>query len=135
MPLFQWNDTFSVSVSLFDGQHKELIAIINKLYDAMKEGKGKTVLRDIFRDLISYTVMHFSAEENLMQQHHYPARIEHMEQHRQLTDKVKELQSKFDDGNMFVTIEVLEFLKNWLTGHIMETDKKYSLFFNEKGLK
>lgn len=34
-----------VGITEFDEQHKKLIALINKLYDAMKEGDGKKVLK------------------------------------------------------------------------------------------
>ena len=64
MPLFVWNDSYSVKVAELDNQHKKLIGLINQLYDAMKEGKGKDVLEVIFTELIEYTKNHFSAEEN-----------------------------------------------------------------------
>lgn len=135
MPLFQWNESFSVRVELFDGHHRELIGMINKLYDAMKEGKGKTVLESVLGELINYTSMHFAAEEEKMSQYRYPDMAAHSAQHRLLKEKVGDYSEKFRNGNMFVTVELLEFLKEWLTNHILQTDRKYSEFFNGKGLK
>jgi hemerythrin len=34
-----------------------------------------------------------------------------------------------------VSIEVMNFLKNWLDKHIMETDQKYGPYLNSKGIK
>jgi hemerythrin-like metal-binding protein len=135
MPLFQWTPAYSVKVEKFDEHHRQLFALINKLYDAMKEGKGKTVLDGVFKELIEYTVMHFGAEEEQMKTLRYPEMSAHLEEHRLLKEKVMEYQAKFLGGNMFVTVEVLEFLKNWLTNHIQKVDTKYSEFFNSKGLK
>ena len=36
---------------------------------------------------------------------------------------------------MILTLEVMNFLKDWLTGHILGVDKKYAPFFAAKGLK
>ncbi len=39
--LVTWSDKYSVNNFLMDSQHKKLVALINELYTAMKEGKGK----------------------------------------------------------------------------------------------
>jgi hemerythrin len=135
MPLFHWNDSYSVKVEEFDSQHKRLVGLVNQLYDAMKEGKGRVVLSDIFDELIKYTVFHFQAEEKLMMAHNYQKTNEHIAAHLDLTKQALALQEKFKSGNMFVTIDVLNFLKDWLAKHILGMDKEYSAFFNAKGIK
>jgi len=135
MPLFGWKDEFSVKVGLFDTQHKKLIDMVNELYDAMKAGKGSDVLGKIFLSLAEYTANHFKDEENLMLQHKYSDYYKHKKEHDELTTQVAELKQKFTDKKMFVTIELMNFLKDWLLHHIMETDKSYGDYFNEKGVK
>ena len=131
----QWNDSFSVGVAEFDNQHKKLIELINLLYDAMKAGKGKDVLGKIFSDLIEYTKVHFASEEKLMDQFHYSDVISHSDAHKELTQKVLELQAEYIKGNVFISIDTMNFLKDWLTKHILSTDKKYGKFFNDAGVK
>ena len=135
MPLFDWNDSYSVKVEEFDSHHKRLVGLVNRLYDAMKDGEGSVVLSDIFDELIQYTVFHFQAEEKLMLAHNYPKMNEHKAAHQDLTKQALELQEKFKSGDMFVTIEVLNFLRDWLSKHILGMDKEYSAFFNAKGIK
>lgn len=135
MPLFQWTETYSVSVSAFDNQHKVLVDLINKLFDAMKEGRGKDVLSKIFDDLIDYTVIHFQTEEKLFKENHYPDETAHKNAHEALTTKALALRDKFKSGDNLISIDVLNFLKDWLTNHILDMDKKYSKFFNDKGIK
>ena len=55
MALINWNNSMSVRVAKIDQQHQKLIAMINDLDDAMKQGKGKEVLGKVLSSLISYT--------------------------------------------------------------------------------
>lgn len=134
MAYIDWNEGLSVGVNLFDEQHKKLVSILNRLYDAMKEGKGRNVLADIFNELIEYTKFHFKAEEETLLKHDYPGYSEQHEEHSKLTKEVIELKEKYDKGNIFITVEVLSFLKEWLSHHILEVDKKYGPFLREKGI-
>jgi hemerythrin-like metal-binding protein len=134
MPYIEWNDSLSVGLSFFDEQHKKLIFIINKLFDAMKEGRGKEVLGEVFNELIDYTKFHFKSEEDAMLKYNYPYFNEHFEEHNKLTSQVLELKNKYENGQIFITIDILSFLKEWLFHHILETDKKYGPFLKEKGI-
>jgi hemerythrin len=135
MALITWNDTLSVNVVEIDNQHKKLVGMVNELNDAMKMGKGKDVLGKIVSSLISYTGEHFRTEEKYFVQFKYPETDSHKKEHAAFVDKVTDFKTKFETKKLFLTIEVLDFLSDWLKKHIMGTDKKYSLFFNEKGLK
>ncbi len=128
--LITWSDKYSVNNSLMDSQHKKLIALINELNSAMKEGKGKLILHKIFDELINYTKYHFSNEEYLMKKADYPGLIEHQQIHKDLTKQVIDLQEKYLTDSNLVTFETMNFLKNWLLNHIEGTDKKYSKFIS-----
>ncbi len=128
--LITWSDKYSVNNSLMDSQHKKLIALINELNSAMKEGKGKLILHKIFDELINYTKYHFSNEEQLMKKVNYAGLIEHQQIHKDLTKQVLDLQEKYLTDSNLVTFETMNFLKNWLLNHIEGTDKKYSNFIS-----
>jgi hemerythrin len=52
--------------------------------------------------------------------------------------KSKDFVSQIRDNNKNkkeVIKEVSEFAGNWMVHHILNMDKKYSEFFNEKGIK
>lgn len=85
MALLTWNEGLSVKVSQFDREHQELVNLINKLHDAMKEGQGKQVIGSVLNGLISYTKAHFAAEERLMKAHGYPLYEKHKREHNHLT--------------------------------------------------
>jgi len=135
MALIQWDSTFSVNVAEIDKQHQKLIEFINNLNDAMKQGKGKDVLANIINELSNYATSHFAFEEGYFDKFGYPAAASHKLDHSNFVKKVSEFKNGFDSGQVALTVTVMNFLKDWLKNHIQGIDKKYSSFFNDKGLK
>jgi hemerythrin len=133
MPLITWSNEYSLDIKEIDAQHQKLISMINTLHDAMKEGKGKDILLPIINSLVDYTNSHFRREETLFAQHGYVARDSHTKIHQSLTQQVVDLKSKIDKGSGIMAVEVMAFMKNWLTSHIMAEDKKYAPFLKSKG--
>jgi hemerythrin len=135
MTLITWTDSFSVKVSEIDKQHKKLIDMINNLHEAMKEGKSKEVMGDILKSLLSYTETHFKLEEKYFDLYNYPAKENHKAKHKQFIDTVTKFKNDFDSGKTTLSLEVMNFQKDWWTKHINGTDKEYAKFFNDHGLK
>ena len=134
MALLTWNDSYSVKVKEIDKQHQKLVELINLLHDGMKSGKGKEVLGGILTELVNYTVYHFGYEEKLFEKYVYPETIIHKRQHADLVAQVGKFVDSYNNGSGVITVEIMNFLKDWLTGHIAGTDKKYSGFLNAKGV-
>lgn len=135
MPLFEWNDSYSVGITEMDNEHKKLFAIINELFDGLKAGKGRDILDGIFNQLKDYTRVHFSDEEILMKRYEYPGLEEQKKQHEAFIDKIRVEENKSKGGAFLVSVEILGFLRDWLTTHIQKFDKQYGDFIREKGGK
>lgn len=134
MSLITWNDKYSVNINEIDGQHQKLVRLINLLHDSMKEGKGRDLIGKVLNDLVNYTIFHFSYEEKLFDKYGYPGNQTHRLEHKNLVEKVKKFVQDFEKGKGVLPFEVMNFLQDWLLNHISGTDKKYSAFFNSKGL-
>jgi len=134
MPLFEWSEKFSVNIAACDEQHKCLIELLNTLHAAMKQGKGRDVISGVLNELADYTVYHFKTEEDLFRKHGYHGFDNHKKEHDDLTNQVMGFKNKFEQGQAALTIELMKFLKDWLTDHILESDNNYSLFLNSKGV-
>lgn len=128
----KWNKNYSVGVKQFDNEHKRLISIINNLNQAMMEGKAKNILEDIVEELIEYTATHFKNEEGFLKSHNYPDFDNHKLVHDKFVEKVLDIQEKIEEGTQNISIEIIDFLKDWLIKHIMGTDKKYGEMYKEK---
>jgi hemerythrin len=133
MPFMQWSDELSVNIKLVDDQHKLLVGMLNRIWDALKRDDRNRIMASVLDELIDYTSFHFSTEEGLFRVHRYPERIRHQQEHETLTAAVKQMKERFSRGDLQV-IEFLEFLKDWLNSHIIGSDRKFGPFFNNKGI-
>lgn len=134
MALLSWNANYSVNVREIDDQHKNLVRLLNDLHDGMRVGKGKEILKPILDELVNYTVYHFNHEEKLFTSTGYPEIIKHKAEHTNLIQQVNRLKSDLESGKTVLTMEVMNFLKDWLNNHIVGSDKKYSSHLNSNGI-
>ncbi|NLT50125.1 MAG: hemerythrin family protein [Ignavibacteria bacterium] len=135
MPLYNWDENYSVKIEKIDSQHKQLLQMVNDLFEARQSGKAKEIINSIIQKLTQYTIIHFRDEENLMKIHKYPDFEIHKKEHDMLVKKVGELNEQLNSGSFSLTIEISQFLKEWLVNHILKTDKKYTQFFADRGIK
>ena len=129
MDLMQWNEAMSVGVEELDGQHQQLIRLINEAYEAMQmhDEHRMTVLIDKMRD---YAVTHFSTEEEYLKKYGVPEFDSHKFQHAKFNDAVKDFREKLDSKTNLSKIFV--FLSRWLATHIMEIDMQYVPYMPKK---
>jgi hemerythrin len=132
MPLITWNDALSVKVEEIDAQHCRLVELANQLHDAMIQGKGRDVMGRVLVGLLEYTRTHFTAEERIMIAQAYPGYRQQKAAHEALLQQVVDLRMKFLEGEAVMTMEVMKFLKAWLTDHIQEMDKQLGLYLNAR---
>jgi hemerythrin len=132
MSLFVWDEKYSVGHPDIDAQHKLLFKMADDLHTAMTEGRGKEALSGLFSRLVTYTRHHFSAEENIMRENGYPGYVQHHMEHEKLTRQVMDLQRNVASGKATVTIEIMQFLSDWLRNHIQINDQKISVFIKKR---
>ena len=125
MSLLTWNDSYSVGVETIDQQHSGLFAILNELHAAMMKGHAQNLVGPLLDKLVTYTLGHFAYEERMMQEARYPNFAAHRAHHVDLARQVEEFMARYKRGDGALTIELLQFLKDWLTKHIQHEDKQY----------
>ncbi len=133
--LIRWSPDLSVGVQRFDEQHRQLVTLINRLFNALREGRGDTVCVPILEELAAYTQNHFAAEEHQMSVHNYPDQENHKKAHADLLQRVVSFQEELKTGRSMLSIDLMNFLKSWLINHIQGTDKHYGPFFRGRGME
>lgn len=130
MASFEWKAEYSVNDDTIDGQHRELIAILNEL--AAQLGRGAAADRDaaraLFDHLARYVTEHFAYEEGRMAAAGYPEdRIAaHRVEHNKFLRQVQDFEQVFEGGDPAVLEQMMPFLYGeWLIHHICGTDRDY----------
>lgn len=129
-----WNDSFSVGIRKIDEQHKELVKMVNKLIEMKDVKVDSETISDILTEMTKYAEYHFQTEEQYMIDYDYPDYSPHKEQHKEFKKKTVAFCLDTVSHKETIPSEILSYLKNWLTNHILKSDMQYKSFFNDKGL-
>ncbi|MDR0643533.1 MAG: hemerythrin family protein [Treponema sp.] len=95
MSIFQWNDNLLIGNALIDSEHKELVKAINDFFDACDRKINRDELQKTLSFLNSYTIKHFSDEEQLQVKYNYPNYEGHKKFHEFYKETVRQLMREF----------------------------------------
>jgi len=122
----QWNNSFLVGHKLVDFDHMTLVNITNELFHRVDQGFDDEEIAQTISCLIDYVEKHFEREEDLFINSDYPDTEKHLAMHKDITKTVKDIATIYKNEPSAINInEVMEFLKKWLTNHIMKADVGY----------
>lgn len=130
----QWSDDLSVGVKEIDDQHQNFLKLLNRLYDLIYQSKDRQELGALLADLAAFANDHFKTEEKYFDQFQYELADEHKEEHRQLLQSVVDFQTAFKSGQSEIDQKLVDFLEDWLVGHLENQDHKYIQCFKDHGL-
>jgi hemerythrin len=130
--MFEWKAQLDTGIPEIDRQHRELVRLLAELFAAMQEGAGQRVVERTLASLSDYALTHFAAEEQLMCEHAYPKADQHRAEHAMFTRKIDELTGHAGSRSA-LSIQVILFLRNWLTDHIASVDQELGDFLRTRG--
>ena len=128
--MIQWTEALSVKVQHMDSDHRVLIGLINQLASAEKIG-NRRVAESVLDELLNYTIDHFKREEQFLHGIGYPISnlAAHKLQHASFTETIQDIRWQYLHGfRLRINQEVLLFLRDWLSKHILVEDMKYAHF-------
>jgi hemerythrin len=135
MPVIPWSNMLSVGVSQIDAQHRVLVDLLNQLGDVVQGGVASWDQSAVLAELVRYTNTHFRDEEALMLQNGYADLASHEQQHHDLVKAVTDMVARHAHGEQPKAEELVVFLRDWLTAHIMGSDRLLGQALNARGVR
>jgi hemerythrin len=125
--MYQMKEEYKIGVEQIDEQHKKLFELADKAYVLLKDefaiDKYDKIV-EIIQELKDYTVFHFKSEEEYMESINYKRMFTQKVEHDQFIKKLETIDLRNIDENQDESlVEMLNFLNNWLTEHILRNDK------------
>jgi hemerythrin-like metal-binding protein len=130
---FIWTNKYEIGVNSIDDQHKKLFDIINDLYWATSNSCSRSFIEDVLQRLLVYTIAHFSVEEELMIRFKIPNYAHHRDEHEGFKEKIGSFFKAYKAGEQELSVEILDFLNNWLIHHTTGLDKSLGKYINATG--
>ena len=127
-----WNDQFSVGVKKMDVQHQKIIRIFNTLVDNAQANAGSETVSKMLAEMVEYASEHFNCEEQLLKDHAHPDLEQQKNDHREFRRQAGEFCLLASKADKKVTHDLLHYLHDWWTNHILCEDKKYAALLEEK---
>ena len=123
-----WNRRLAVGIAEIDDQHRDLIAMIDRISDQIARGEDQDSICRLIAELEAATTRHFADEERLMDAHGYPDAEAHKAEHRRMLDDIRRYSDECVacDGNPKV---VLGYLEHWFLRHIADADRRLGAAF------
>jgi hemerythrin-like metal-binding protein len=122
MRLLDWKDEYSVGIGAVDHEHKELIALINRLYGELESAEAKMTVPAFFGDLLKMIGAHFALEEKFMREHGYDRLHSHKADHERLLDELRDIMDAFDHAVEIDSVELADRLDLWFSRHFRTHD-------------
>lgn len=113
-------------IGMIDAQHRILVDLINRLNDTTGDQELSETAASLLHNLRQYTVYHFAAEETLMVRGGYEKTEEHRKLHQGFVEELEGFTIDTLTGVPELGQGMLEFLRSWLTEHILGDDMSFA---------
>ena len=125
-----WKDSYRLGIDIIDKEHRKLFNMVEETANIVKESKYDVIravkCREAMVFLQAYVILHFSHEEEYMEQIAYPHLAEHRALHEEFKSRVAEQEEKLEKANYAdeVVLESVHMLEMWLIHHVLSEDQK-----------
>jgi len=121
MTLITWRKEFETGIAEVDHEHRELVALINRLADDISAGADKERIQAFLGEVFARIAAHFALEESVMRKHLYDEYEAHKAEHETLLDEIRDIMDEAEDGYA----ETLSAtVANWFVGHFKTKDAR-----------
>ena len=124
MSLIEWKDEFNLGIEAIDNEHRDLVALINALHEAMSGGADRADIVAGISEIYTLVSAHFEREESFMRETRYMAYAEHKEDHEVLLDDLREIIDQVRSGGRYAEARLSADLQYWFSEHFRTHDAR-----------
>ena len=124
----EWDVRFSTGLVTLDADHREFLALQNRLLEARVRGRGHRLLHQVLEQLIAWAEVHQAREEAMFDASGYPAAARHRAEHARLLASARNLRRRHALDLERMTRAVLGLFDYWWKRHILEHDLEFGRY-------
>jgi hemerythrin len=131
---YQWDSSLETGHEKIDNQHRQLIAALNSIIEASRDGRGSDEIFKTLDFLTGYTIMHFADEEKLQVQYDYPDYLIHKRYHNDFKVTIGKLTQRLvkEGPTEDMVHAVTTAVGDWLLNHIKGDDFRMAAYVKAK---
>lgn len=119
-----WRNEYSLGIVEIDSQHKQLIGHFGTIEEAIRQGQSWSSIYFLVAELRDFARFHFTCEEALMRLFDFPDLRLHAAEHAHFFKVLAEIEK--NSINKAIERELVEFLRVWMTKHIVGSDRGFA---------
>jgi len=123
MSLIDWRKEFSLGVPSVDHEHREMIELINRLFETLYQPGSAQASADFLGEIYARIAAHFALEERLMRAQGYDDYPAHKADHERLLDDLRDIMDHQEDTG-FEPAELSRRMSDWFTTHFKTHDAR-----------
>jgi hemerythrin len=127
---FEWDDRYLLGHRAIDDTHREFVELVDAMLTACDADFPAAL--DAFA---RHTESHFEDENRLMDQHDFPARGCHVDEHEKVLASVREVQALVAAGDIEIGRELGRALMDWFPGHADYMDSALATWLVKKATR
>jgi len=118
-----WDESLATGNELIDRQHREVVKLLDRLAEV--QGGSEPEVLGALDQLIAFASLHFTAEEQLMEEVGYPSVLaeEMITQHRDFSAYARMRVLEFRRGETECVCQLHGFMDEWLKVHEFGLDR------------
>lgn len=124
---FEWDDRYLLGHRAMDDTHQEFVALVDAMLTV-----GDPDFPAALDAFARHAEDHFAQENRLMDQHDFPARGCHVDEHDKVLTSVREVRALVAAGDLEIGRELAQALMDWFPGHADYMDSALATWLVKK---
>lgn len=124
MVLLEWKDHYSVGVASMDDEHREMIDLINDVYEKLGSTPDAEAIESCLEEIFNTISLHFALEERIMRDSGYSEYEDHKDDHEDLLDDIRDLMDSYAADPTDGAWQLKLRLSDWFGKHFATFDAR-----------